>query len=230
MHHAPLASALTVLAVTSVLAQPADRPRAPGSPAPAVPGMNGSPGAREENRGPAAPRQSGASAADQAFLTRATQSSLAETELARLAEQKAGSPSVREFARRMITDHEQMSRALRALTEGGGPAADQMDGEHREIRDGLARLSGAQFDIEYLRQEVQAHQRMATLLQYVIGSGKDVQVQRVAADSLPAVFTHLAVAQQLLDQISMQNPQVAGAPPRSVSGMPTLQTPRASGK
>jgi putative membrane protein len=229
MHRAPLASALTVLAVTSTLAQPADRPRAPGSPGPAVPGMNAAPGAREENRSTGAPRQTGSNAADQAFLARAAQSSLAEIELARLAEQNAVSPSVREFARRMITDHEQMSRSLQALAEGGGSAADQLDAGHREVRDALARLSGAAFDIEYLRQQVQAHQRLATLLQYVIGSGTDLQVKRVASDSLPKVLTHLAVAQQLLDQMSMQNPQIAGAPPRSVSGMPTLQTPRANG-
>ena len=229
MQRAPLASALTVLAVTSTLAQPADRPRAPGSPGPAVPGMNAAPGAREENRGAGAPRQAGANAADQAFLARATQSGLAEVELARLAEQTAGSPSVREFARRMATDHEQMSRSLQALAEGGGSAADHIDAGQRAVRDGLARLSGAAFDIEYLRQQVQAHQRLAILLQYVIGSGTDPQVRRVASDSLPKVFTHLAVAQQLLDQMSMQNPQIAGTPPRSVSGMPTPQTPRANG-
>jgi hypothetical protein len=36
------------------------------------------------------------------------------------------------------------------------------------------------------------------------------------------------MASQLLDQASMQNPQIAGAPPRKASGMPTPQTPRAS--
>jgi putative membrane protein len=191
--------------------------------------MNAAPGAREENRSTGALRQTGSSAADQAFLVRATRSSVGEIELARLAEQNAGSPSVREFARLMITDHEQLSHTLQALFEGGGSAADHMDSGHRDVRDALARLSGAAFDIEYLRQQVQAHQRLAMLLQYVIGSGTDLQVKRVASDSLPKVFTHLAVAQQLLDQMSMQNPQIAGAPPRSVSGMPTPQTPRANG-
>lgn len=227
MRHALVASALTVLAVTSVLAQQADRPRPPASPGGAVPGTGVTPGAREENRGTEAVHRTAASAADQTFLALATQSGLAEVELARLAEQKAASPSVREFARRMITDHEQTNRALRALSEAG--AAEKINAEQRDVRDGLARLSGAQFDIEYLRQQVQAHQRMATLLQYQIGSGTDLQVQRVAADTLPKVFSHLAVARQLLDQTSMQNPQVAGAPPRALSGMPTPQTPRASG-
>jgi hypothetical protein len=53
-------------------------------------------------------------------------------------------------------------------------------------------------------------------------------VRRFASGAVPTVLTHLAVARQLLDQVSMQNPRVAGAPPRKASGMPTPQTPRAN--
>jgi putative membrane protein len=176
-----------------------------------------------------APHQAGPNAPDKTFLARATRCGLAQVELARLAEQRASSPSVREFARQMMMDHEQANRSLRALAEGDGAAApDQIDAEYRQARDALGRLSGAEFDIEYLRLQVQAHQRMATLMEYEIGSGGDAQVQRVASSALPKVFTHLGMARLLLDQTSMQNPQIAGAPPRKATGMPTPQTPRAN--
>jgi putative membrane protein len=217
-------SAFAALAASSADAQTLT-PRIPTPPP--KPGA-AAPGAREPNNAPT-PHQPGASSPDQIFLTRAARCGAAQVELARLAEQKASSPSVREFARQMVMDHEQANRALRALAEGESAAApDQMDAEQRGIRDALGRLSGAEFDIEYLRLAVQGHQRMATLMEYVIGSGADAQVQRVASASLPKVFTHLATSRQLLDQASMQNPQIAGAPPRKVSGMPTPQTPRAS--
>jgi putative membrane protein len=217
--------ACTALAVTSALAQPAERPRIPMPPP--NPGANAPPAAHEPNAAPP-PHQGAVSGPDQTFLARAERCGLAQVELARLAEQKASSPSVREFARQMVMDHEQANRALRALTEGeSAAAADQPDAEQRGIRDALGRLSGAEFDIEYMRLAVQGHQRMATLMIYVIGSGSDAQVQRIAAAGLPKVFTHLAMARQLLDQASMQNPQIAGAPPRKITGMPTLQTPRA---
>jgi putative membrane protein len=219
--------AFTALAVTSALAQPAERPRIPMPPP--NPGANAPPAAHEPNAAAQPPHQGALSGPDQTFLARAEQCGLAQLELARLAEQKASSPSVREFARQMVTDHEQANRALHALSEGESAAApDQLDAEQRGIRDALGRLSGAEFDIEYLRLAVLGHQRMATLMEYVIGSGTDPQVQRVAAAGLPKVFTHLALARQLLDQASMQNPQIAGAPPRKITGMPTLQTPRAS--
>ncbi len=228
-------SALTVLVLASALAQSPERPRVPApSPNPGA----AAPGAREQNAGggrtqndgaTSPPHQASLDAPDRTFLARVTRRGIAEVEMARLAEQKASSPAVREFARQMVMDHEQTNRSLRALAEGETPAApDQADAEYRQARDALGRLSGAEFDIEFLRLQVQAHQRMATLMEYEIGSGRDAQVQRLASSTLPGIFTHLAIARQLLDQTSMQNPQIAGAPPRKVSGMPTPQTPRAN--
>jgi putative membrane protein len=164
---------------------------------------------------------------DQVFVAEALRAGIGETDLAWLAEQKADTESVRQFARQMIRDHGQTNSALNRLTERA-PAPDRPDAEHRKIRDALSNLSGREFDIEYLRLQVQAYQRMVQLLEYEIGSGKDAQVQRFASDALPRVYTQLAMARQLLDQISMQSPQIAAAPPRKVSGMPTLQTPRAT--
>jgi putative membrane protein len=226
-----VSSALTVLALTSAIAQPPDRsrgPAPPGNPGAAAPGTSPAPGAKDQNAA-SVPAPRAPNAADQTFITRATRGGLAEVEMARLAEQKAGSQSVREFARKMIADHEQTNRSLHGLAESDGASApDQLDAENRQTRDALGHLSGAEFDIEYLRLQVQAHQRMAQLMEYVIGSGADPQVQRFASTALPKVFTHLAMAQQLLDQTSMQSPQVAGQPPRKASGMPTPQTPRAN--
>jgi putative membrane protein len=112
------------------------------------------------------------------------------------------------------------------VQEDGVPAPDQLDAEHRHARNGLLSLSGPEFDIEYLRMQVQNHQRMAQLLQYEIGSGKDAQIRDFASGALPKVFVHLTMARELLDQVSRQNPQAAAEPPRKVSGMPTPQTPR----
>jgi putative membrane protein len=224
-----MSSALAVLALTSALGQSPDRPRTPTPPANpgfAPPSPNPAPGARDRNAG-AAPARQHPNAVDQAFLIRAARGGLDEIDLARLAEQKAGSQSVREFARLMTRDHQQTNDALSRLTEGEA-VPDQPDPEDRQLRDALSSLSGPEFDIEYMRLQVPAHQRMAQLLEYEIGSGADAQVQRFASDTLPRVYAHLAMARQLLDQVSMQNPQIAAAPPRKASGMPTPQTPRAT--
>jgi putative membrane protein len=232
-----VSSALMLLALTPAAAQSTQKPH---SAQPSV-GNRGfaAPATKEQapNRGTAAPVMKDqspgmpashqANLPDQAFVIRAARGGVAEIELARLAEQKTRSGPVREFAQQMIKDHSQANDALGKLAEEDGvPAPDQLGAEHRHVRDGLLSLSGPEFDIEYLRVQMQNHQRMAQLLEYEIGSGADAQIRDFASSALPKVFVHLAMARDLLDQVSRQNPQVAAAPPRKVSGMPTPQTPR----
>ena len=218
-----VSSALMLLALTPAIAQSTEKPHTPtlgiGNPGFAAPGT------KEQTPGVPAPHLT--NVPDRVFVIRATLGGAAEIELARLAEQKTRNDAVRDFARHMIRHHSQADNALSRLAEADGiPLPEEPDAKHREIRDGLSRLSGPEFDIEYLRVQVQNHQRMAQLMEYVIGSGEDAQVQGFAAATLPTVFKHLTMARDLLDRVSVQNPQVAAAPPRTVSGMPTPQTPR----
>jgi putative membrane protein len=220
-----VSSALTLLALTAAIAQPREKPHA-ATPSIGNPGI-AAPGRKEQAPGVPAPHQ--ANLADQVFVTQATLGRAAEIELARLAEQKTRSEPVRELARQIIRDHSQTNDALSKLAEGDGiTIPEQFDAEHRHIRDALGRLTGPEFDIEYLRLQVQNHQRMAQLIEYEIGSGADAQVQGFASGALRKVFVHLAMTRDLLDRVSRQNPQVAAEPPRKVSGMPTPQTPRPS--
>jgi len=220
-----VSSALMLLAFSPAIAQSKEKPHRATPPI----GNHGfaAPGAKAQAPGVPAPHQ--ANLPDQVFVIRATRGGAAEIELARLAEQKTRSDPVRQFARQMIRDHSQTNDALGKLAEEDGvPAPDQFDAEHRHVRDALGSLTGPEFDIEYLRMQVQNHQRMAQLMEYEIGSGADAQVRDFASGALRKVFVHLAMARDLLDQVSRQNPQVAAAPPRKVSGMPTPQTPRPS--
>jgi putative membrane protein len=215
-----LSSALIVLGPGSAAAQ-TNGPRSPslsfGNPGFAAPGADapGRPSSAERNQ------------ADLVFLMQAALGGHAEVQLAQLADQKSRDDVVRDFARRMIQDHSQANSALRSLIHGGNPAGEpQPDAESRQVYSSLNALTGPEFDIEYLRVQVQNHQRMAQLAEYEIGSGADPDVQYFAADMLPKIFSHLSSARELLQHISAQNPQIAAAPPRIVTGMPAPQTPR----
>jgi len=227
-----VSSALMLLALTAAIAQSREKPRSATPPIGnhgfAAPGTKAqTPGTKEQAPAASAPHE--ANLPDQVFIIRATRGGAAEIDLARLAEQKTRSDPVREFARQMIRDHSRANDALGKLAEEDGvPAPEQLDAAHRHVRDALGGLTGPEFDIEYLRTQVQNHQRMAQLLEYEIGSGADAQVRDFASGALRKVFVHLAAARDLLDQVSRQNPQIAAAPPRKVSGMPTPQTPRSS--
>jgi putative membrane protein len=220
-----VSSALVVLALSPAIAQSMQKPRS--APPPMSNHSSGAPGMKEQAPGVPAPRRP--DLPDQMFASRAMRGGAGQIELARLAEQKTRSEPVRQYARQLIRDHSEANDALRRLAEEDGVSApDQLDAEHRSVRDGLSSLSGPEFDIEYLRMQVRDHQRMAQLLEYEIGSGADAQVRDFASGALRKVFVHLAMARDLLDRVSRENPQVAAAPPRKVSGMPAPQTPRAS--
>src|SRR5215831_15445068 len=211
-----VSSALMLLALTPAIAQSKDETHSATPPF----GNHGfaMPGAKAQATGTPAPQ---ANVPDRVFVIRAALNGAAAIELARLAEQKSRSDQVREFAQQIARDHSRANDVLSKLAEEDGVGIpEQLDAEHRHVLDGLRALTGSEFDIEYLRLQVQNHQRMALLMQYVVGSGKDAQVQRFASAILPTVFMHLAMARDLLDQVSRQNPRLAAAPPRKVSGMP----------
>ncbi len=218
-----VSSGLALLAASPAIAQSADMPHRPtlsiGNPGFAAPGT------QEQAPGVPAPHQP--NVPDQVFVIEAALGGAAQIELAQLAEQKTRNDRVREFARQMIRDRSQAGDTLDKLAEGNGISIpEQLDAEHRQVRDALRSLTGPEFDIEYLRTQMQDNQRMVQLFEYEIGSGADPQIQRFASRSLPNIFAQLATSRDLLEQVSRQNPQLAAAPPSKISGMPTLQTPR----
>lgn len=140
---------------------------------------------------------------DRLFVLLAGQGGLAEVELARLAQSKAQSPAVKDFARRMLDEHSQANAQLAAAARQGGlePPA-KPSPEHEAMRSQLASLSGAAFDDAYLRGQLVEHQKTAQLLQWEMGNGQQAPLQRFAASTLPAVLDHLDHVQQLLAEQS----------------------------
>jgi putative membrane protein len=83
------------------------------------------------------------------FLTKAMDANMAEIELGRLALEKASNADVKRFAQMMVDDHSKALDALKPIaSKGGVPMVAQLDDTHRDLRDRLSRLSGAEFDRE----------------------------------------------------------------------------------
>jgi putative membrane protein len=68
----------------------------------------------------------------------------------------------------------------------------------------LERLSGPDFDIAYMRAQVQDHQKAAQLLEWEIGSGQDMELVHFASETLPEVLDHLQMAQHLIVPLATQ--------------------------
>jgi len=98
-------------------------------------------------------------AGDNDFVHDIVVANTAEIELGKMAVERGSSPDVKKFGQMMIDDHTKAATTLRAVTSQYLIAApEQLDEKHRELRDKLAALKGADFDREYLSAMVDGHE------------------------------------------------------------------------
>ena len=126
------------------------------------------------------------------FIIQASIGNLQEIAIAKLAVEKAVNPEIKDFAKRMITDHTNAQNQLMQLIKSRGfqipneatdtPVEDMM----------LKNKSGNDFDREYVHMMVPDHGlTVKTFEKYTI-MGKDPSVIAFAQQTLPVLKEHLA--------------------------------------
>jgi len=140
------------------------------------------------------------SSADRKFMMMAAMGGMAEIEMARLALQKSGSDSVKQYAQKMIDDHTAAGEQLRQLASMKGVTLPmQLDAKHMSMMAKMQRLSGMEFDMMYVKEAgVKAHESMEKLYMKESMSGKDMDAKAFAAKTLPAVRMHLQMAREMM--------------------------------
>jgi putative membrane protein len=151
--------------------------------------------------------------ADILFVQLVGEGGLAEVSLGELAGARAATAEVKAFGERMAAEHGAANEDLAAVAEEAGIAVpSELNAEHAAMRGDLEGMDAATFDIGYMRAQVVDHQKTAQLLEWEIGSGQHAELQRFAAENLPAVLEHLSVARGLVEALSRA--QLAGVPPK----------------
>ena len=135
---------------------------------------------------------------DRKFVEEAAKGGMAEVELGQLASQRAQSPDVKQFAQRMVTDHGKANDQLKQIASSKNVTlpTDVPAAEKRE-RDRLAKLSGAQFDREYMSHMTSDHKKDTSLFRSAAKSAKDAEVKQFASTTLPTLEEHLQMAQSI---------------------------------
>jgi len=146
----------------------------------------------------AAPASAELSAVDRDFLQKAASGGMAEVEAAQLAQQRAGSPQVRQFASRMMTDHMQTNADLQQLAEAQSfTLPTKPSTKDAAATQKLRALNGVAFDQAYAQQELRDHQGDIALFRKEATSGHDPEVKAFAQKTLPVLQQHLQLAQGL---------------------------------
>ncbi|HEY8357148.1 MAG TPA: DUF4142 domain-containing protein [Ramlibacter sp.] len=154
--------------------------------------------------GPSATTQARLPAADLTFATTAAGNGMYEVEVSRLAAGKATNARVKEFATMLVSHHTMSNNELMAIMRSKGitpPAALPPDKQAKIAQ--LSRLSGAEFDREYMHiTGVQDHQADITLFDGASRSVNDPELKAFAAKTLPILRQHLQAAQGILGTLA----------------------------
>ncbi|QAA94129.1 hypothetical protein CKA81_10035 [Pollutimonas thiosulfatoxidans] len=139
------------------------------------------------------------SAADQTFLENAAQGNYAEIEGSRMAQEKATSQDVLDFAANMIREHTRASEKLSALAKRKSyvPPMEPSIVQRTELKS-LSLLSGNAFNKMYVdRIGVAAHTATIQQFETAAANAQDPDVRDFAQDMLPSLRHHLEMAQAL---------------------------------
>ena len=144
-----------------------------------------------------------ASTSKHAFLRQAAEGGLAEVQLGELAQQKAESPEVKQFAERMVTDHTKANDQLKQVaTKEGITVPEKLSAKDEATKARLEKLSGAQFDRAYMAAMVKDHTTDVTEFRAQAKTAKDSAVKNFASETLPTLEDHLKEAKSVHRQVA----------------------------
>ena len=134
---------------------------------------------------------------DRKFIEDAAQGGMAEVQLGQLAAQKAQSSDVKQFGQKMVDDHGKANEQLKSIASSKNVTLPtDVDRAHKRDYDRLSKLSGADFDREYMKHMVSDHKKDVSDFRKEAKSGKDSEVKNFASTTLPTLEQHLQMAQQ----------------------------------
>jgi putative membrane protein len=135
---------------------------------------------------------------DQKFIMEAAQGGMMAVQLAQLAQQKASSPDVKEFAKQLEQDHSKANEDLKTLAQQKNVnLPSELDQKHQSQVAKFNNLSDEKFDKEYMKATVGDHKKDVKMFQKHADRGMDSHVKEFAAKTLPNLQAHLQKAEEL---------------------------------
>ncbi|HSD73670.1 MAG TPA: DUF4142 domain-containing protein [Steroidobacteraceae bacterium] len=138
------------------------------------------------------------SAEDKTFVETAFKGGLAEIKEVQLAQQKAADPQVRKTAAQLQKEHEALNAELSRLGSRYGVALPKEPSPERQaLYQKLQKLSGDEFDRQFLKAGTQAHQKTVALFERTESTSSNPEIKTLAGDTLPTLKKHLSMLQDL---------------------------------
>jgi putative membrane protein len=143
---------------------------------------------------------------EERFMKEAASGGLMEVELGKFAAEKGSHQRVKEYGKRMQADHSKANAQVKKIASSKGvDLPTQPSGEHKSTMDKLTKLSGAEFDREYMEAMVDDHKEDIEKFQIQADKGKDPELKKFASETLPILKKHLELAQSTEKQIKTES-------------------------
>lgn len=193
-----MAASMLFLAMGAASAAPADQP---GHKSPA-PGTNSETMSATED---AASALVGTVSAEmttttQGFVTAAAISDMYEVTAGKLAQERAQSQAVKDFARQMVEAHTKTTATLKGIIASNNikvsPPA-HVDDRRQGMLDNLRGASASDFDHRYIVQQIAAHREADILFRGYAKDGDNAAIKNFAATTDNTIKMHLAMARKL---------------------------------
>jgi putative membrane protein len=156
-----------------------------------------------------------ASAQDTTFIRQVIGGNFTEVALARLAESRAESSDVKDFAGKMITDHDAMNDQWSTLANNFRMRIiPTLDESGKNLTDRLGKLKGSEFDQAYMSEMIQEHEQALAVFQQIRTSASDPRIRDLAVSSATTVSQHLSLARDVGSRVGIATTagRVGGVP------------------
>lgn len=132
------------------------------------------------------------------FVTKAAQGNLAEVILGTHGQNHATREEVRQFGQRLVVDHSKANEQLKAIADANGLQwPEKPSKKQQETADELAKLSGAEYDMEYMKAMVEDHEKDVKKYQEMAEKADNEQLKQYVTKTLPVLKQHLDQAKSV---------------------------------
>jgi len=128
---------------------------------------------------------------DQKYMTESAQGLMSELKLGAMAEQRASDEGVRKFGKQMVADHGKDLQELKQLAQQKQvKLPDTLNDDQSKEAAKLDKLSGKDFDREYVKYEIKDHKDDIKEQKEVLKKTHDPELKKFASKELDTVTGH----------------------------------------
>lgn len=134
----------------------------------------------------------GINADDASFMVEVANGGMTEVALSKLAEQKASSQRVKDFASMMVKDHTQANDRLKSIASSKNVTLpDSLSEKSKGVLEKLTNAKSINFDKQYMQVMLDDHQATVKKLEDGTQQSQDTQLKQWISNVLPVVQMHL---------------------------------------